>query len=302
MVIEIQRIFKSGWRGFRRQGNLTFATCLILIITVSLISVLFVSRKLLNFAITEIKAKTDISVYFKADSLEEDIFKVKEKLDNFKGVQEVEYVSSGQALEDFIKRHKDEKDLMDSLVEVGANPFLASLNIKAQNTEGYEKIAGFLVGEEFNNVIEKVDYHKRKSVIEKVFTVTSFLDAAGILVSLVLISVSLLITFNTIRLAICTQEKEIGIMRLVGASNWFIRAPYLVQGVLCATVSFAIVFLLVNLSFSFINTKLLDLFPGFQLLSFYKTDLGSIIFIQLIFSLILGIVPSLVAIRKYLEV
>lgn len=301
MIIELTRIIKAGWKSFRRQGNLSFATCLILVITISLITSLFFSRKVLNFAIAEAKAKADVSVYFSRESTEEDILKVKKQLSDFEEVEEIKYLSKEQALEDFINRHRNDKDLMDSLLEVGANPFLASLNIKAKEVSEYEKIASFLEGQEFGGLIEKVDFHKRKSVIEKIFDVTGFLDKAGIFISLSLILVSLLITFNTIRLAIYNQKKEIEIMRLVGASNWFIRGPFLIQGAICGLVSFVVAFFLMGLSFNILNAKLLGLFPGFQLLTFYKSDFSEMLFLQIISGLILGVVPSFIAIRKYLE-
>jgi len=302
MLIELQRIIKSGLQSFKRHGNLSLATCLILVITISLITFLFFSRQLLNFAIVEAKNKADISVYFNRQSSEQDILKVKQQLTGFEEITEVKYLSSEQALEDFISRHKDDKDLMDSLSEVGANPFLASLSIKAAEVAGYEKVANFLESEQFNGLIEKVDFHKRKSIIEKIFDVTNFLERAGIFISLSLISVSLLITFNTIRLAIYNQKEEIKIMRLVGASNWFIRGPFLIQGVICGIVSFLLAFLLTGLFFNFLNTKLLTIFPGFQLLSFYKAGFSEMFFLQIISGLILGIIPSLIAIRKYLEI
>ncbi|MBL7156183.1 MAG: ABC transporter permease [Candidatus Pacebacteria bacterium] len=302
MLVEIQRIFKSGWKIFTRQGNLSFATCLILIITIYLMAGLFLSGRVLNFAITEIRTKADVSVYFQQNSTQEDISALKLKLSDFEGVQNIEYVSKEQALESFIEKHKNEKDLMDSLVEVGSNPFLASLNVVAANSEGYEKVASFLNGDEFIDLIEKVDYHQRKSIIDKVFSVTEFLKGSGIIVAFALILISVLITFNTVKLAIYNQEKEIGIMRLVGASNWFIRGPFLVQGVLCGIASFVIAFALMAISSSLLSSRISGLFPGFQLLTFYKSDFYSMFFLQMFSGLILGIVPSFIAIRKYLEV
>jgi len=302
MLIEIKRIFKSGWRNFKRQGNLSFATCLILVITISLISFLFLSQKILNFAVSEIRERADISVYFKEDCSEKEIFELKEKLAEFSEVKEIEYVSSNEALENFIKRHKEEKTLMESLSEIGKNPFLASLNIKAFQVGEYEKLADFLGKDEFSNLIEKVDYHKRKSVIEKIFKITTFFEGAGIAISLTLVLLSILITFNTIRLAIYSQKEEIGIMRLVGASNWFIRGPFLVQGAICGIFAFLFSFLILSLSFYFLNPKISIFFPDFEIFNFFQSNLKNIVLIQLIWALGLGIIPSFVAIRKYLEI
>jgi len=297
-----KRILKSGWLNFRRQTNLSFAACLILVITFSLITFLFLSHKVLNFALTEIKARADISVYFREDCPEKEISELKEKLTEFVEVEEVEYVSREEALESFIERHKEEKTLMDSLAELGFNPFLASLNIRASEANSYEKLANFLEGDDFSSFIEKVDFYKRKPVIERVFRITSFVDTAGIIISLVLVFLSVLLTFNTIRLTIANQKEEISIMRLVGASNWFVRGPFLIQGLICGILSFAISFLLVGLSFYFLSNEVGAFFPGVEIFSFFKNNLRNIVLIQFACGLGLGIIPGLVAIRKYLEV
>lgn len=302
MLIEVKRILKSGWQNFKRQGNLSFATCSVLVITISLISFLFLSHRILDFTISEIRLRADISVYFRQDCSEKEIFELREKLTEFSEIQGVEYISKEEALENFIERHKEEKTLMDSLVELGSNPFLASLNIKASEADSYEKVANFLEGDDFSGLIEKVDFYKRKSIIERVFKITSFIDGAGLVVSLVLISVSILLTYNTIRLAIHSQKEEIAISRLVGASNWLVRGPFLSQGVICGALSFLISFVVVGSSFYLLNSKISFFFPGFEVLSFFKRDFQNIILIQLICALGLGIAPSFIAIRKYLEV
>jgi len=302
MLTLAKRILKSGWLNFRRQTNLSFAACLILVITVSLITFLFLSHKILNFALTEIKARADISVYFREDCPEKEISELKEKLTEFVEVEEVEYVSREEALESFIERHKEEKTLMDSLAELGFNPFLASLNIRASEANSYEKLANFLEGDDFSSFIEKVDFYKRKPVIERVFRITSFVDAAGIIISLVLVFLSVLLTFNTIRLTIANQKEEISIMRLVGASSWFVRGPFLIQGLICGILSFIISFIIVGLSFYFLSNEIDAFFPGVEIFSFFKNNLQNIVLIQFACGLGLGIIPGLVAIRKYLEV
>ena len=302
MFTIIKRILKSGWQNFKRQGNLSFATCSVLVTKISLITFLFLSHRVLDFAISEIRLRADISVYFRQDCSEKEIFELKEKLTEFSEIQEVEYISKEEALENFIERHKEEKTLMDSLIELGSNPFLASLNIKASEADSYEKVASFLEGDDFSGLIEKVDFYRRRSIIERVFKITSFIDNAGVAVSLILISVSILLTYNTIKLTIHSQKEEIAISRLVGASNWFIRGPFLSQGVICGALAFLISFMIVSSSFYFLNSKISIFFPGFEVLSFFKSDFQNIILIQLICALGLGITPSFIAIRKYLEI
>ena len=302
MLLSTQRIFKGGFQNFRRQSNLSFATCLILVMAVSLISFVFLSHKILNFAVNEIKNKADVSVYFQQECEEQEIFDLKEKLDEFETIDEVEYISKEQALEGFIERHKNEQDIMGSLQELGSNPFLASLNIRAEDTSSYQEVTQFLQGNEFENIVEKVDYYKRKPVIENVFKLTGFLDKIGILVSLILILVALLIVYNTIRLTVYSRKKEIGIARLVGASNWLVRGPFLVQGGICGGLAFILSLIIVGFSFYFLNSKISVFFTGFEIFGFFRNNFAALLLIQMFCSLSLGIIPSFIAIRKYLEI
>jgi len=302
MLLALKRIFKSGFQNFKRQANLSFATCLILVMAVCLISFVFLSHKILNFTINEIKNKADVSVYFQQNCEEQEIFDLKEKLDEFEAIDEVEYVSKEQALEDFVERHKNEQDIIGSLQELGSNPFLASLNIRAGDASSYEEVSQFLEGNEFDNLVEKVDYYKRKPVIENVFKLTGFLDKIGVIVSLILVLVAFLIVYNTIRLTVYSRKKEIGIARLIGASNWLVRGPFLVQGGICGGLSFVLSFIIVGLSFYFLNSNISTFFTGFEIFSFFRNNFGMLFLIQMFCSFALGIIPSFIAIRKYLEI
>ena len=172
MFTILKRIFESGIKNFKRQGNISFAASSVLVITISLISFLFLLHQILGFVVDDMRAKADVSVYFQQDAPEQEIFDLQDKLADFPEVKEIEYVSTAQALENFIIRHKNEDDLMESLQELGANPFLSSLNIKAIDANSYEVIVGFLESDDFKDIIKKVDFYKRKETIEKIFLET----------------------------------------------------------------------------------------------------------------------------------
>ena len=229
MFTLIKKIAKFGWQIFSRNLGPSLATIFIIFITLALITSLFLLREVSQFLIATLKEKTDISIYLKTESKEEEILGFKDEISKIPEVKNVEYISREAAYEEFIQRHKDNPLLMESLVEVG-NPFLASLNIIAGDTINYEKLINFLENSSFQNLIEKVDYHQRKPIIEMIFSITSNINRIGIVISLILAVISILVAFNTIRLAIYAQKEEIKIQRLVGASNWFIRGPFIIQG------------------------------------------------------------------------
>jgi len=302
MVTLIKRIFKSGWLSFSRDGGLAAATCLIMLIPILLITSLFLLKDVGQFLISTIQEKADISVYFKEGAPEEDILKVKEEVSEIPEVKSVKYVSKEEALESFVQRHKDDPVLMESLEEVGGNPFLAALNIRSFEASQYQAVANFFETGIFENLIEKIDYYQRKSVIDRIFALTSGMGKTGISLSIVLAIVAILVAFNTIRLAILNQKEEIKIQRLVGASNWFIRGPFLVQGAISGIFATIICLLIFTLICWFLSPKIEILFSGLNIWKYFTSNFFTIILLQLVTGIGLGVISSTIAIRKYLKV
>ena len=302
MLITFKRILKSGWLNFTRDGGIAAATIFILVMAIFLVSSIFLLKEASQFLIGAIKEKVDISVYFKENSSQDDILKLKEEISKIPEVKEVEYISKEMALQNFVEKHKDEPLLMEALKEVGPNPFLASLNIKAWEAGQYGKIVQFFENPSFENLIEKIDYYQRKPIIERLFSLTSFAQKTGILLSIILMIIATLVTFNTIRLAILNSSEEIKIQRIVGASNWFIRGPFLVQGAISGIFAILICFLIFSLICWILTPKIEILFPGLNLSNLLTKNLNFLIPIQIFTGIGLGVISSLIAIRKYLRI
>jgi cell division transport system permease protein len=302
MFTLIKRISKASWLNFRRNAGLSLTTIFILLITISLITSLFIFHKISQFLISDLEEKVDISIYFKEDSPEEDILKAKTELSKMPEVKDVEYNSREAAREKFIQKYKDNPLLMASIEEIGENPFLASLNIRAWKPDQYEALANFLENATFKNLIEKIDYYQRKPIIERLSSITSVINKAGIGISVILVLLSFLVAFNTIRLAIFSQREEISIMRLVGASNWFIRGPLLIQGIISgffATLIAILIFVLLSWGLS---PKLAIFLPDFNLQNLVFQNFWILFAIQLLTGIGIGIFSSLIAMRRYLKV
>jgi len=301
MIVSLKRIIKYGWIGFLRNRTSSIATVFILLITVSLVTSLFIFKGSSDFLIASIQEKVDISVYFNEESDEEEILSVKSEVSRIPEVKKVQYISKEEALKKFIERHKDEPLLMESLTEVG-NPFLASLNIQAWQPGQYEQISRFLENTPFNGIIDKIDYYKRKTAIEKLSLITAGINRTGIFASIIFAILAVLITFNTIRLAIYNSREEIKIQRLVGASNQFIRGPFLVQGVIAGIIATLITLLIFLPTLSFLKPKIESMMEGLDVYAFFITHLGTIILLQLVTGIALGAFSSAIAIRRYLRV
>ncbi len=302
MFTLLRRIIRSGWQSFRRDGEIAVATIFVLFLAVMLVSVLYLFRDVAHSLVENIQERIDISVYFKEDVAEADILEIKKEIFRFPEVKEVEYVSKDQALEDFIVRHEQDSILLESIEEVGRNPFLASLNIKAWDPSQYEKVSEFLKNPEFEDVIEKIDYYQRKLIIERICSLNSIISKTGMILSVILIAVAVAVTFNTIRLSIYNSRKEIKVQRLVGASNWFIRGPFIVQGIICGLLAALISLLLLTLTCKFVSTKTENFFFDLDVYSLFIKNFWTIVTIQIITGIGLGIVSSSIAIRKYLKI
>lgn len=302
MFTSFKRIIKFGWKNILRDGGLTAATIFILFLTITLATSLFFFKNISQLIINSLQEKADISVYFKPEVAEENILTLKNEISSFPEIKEVKYVSKEEALSNFKEKHKDNKILMESLEEVGGNPFLASLSIKSFQAEQYENVTKLLDNILYKDLIEKVDYYERKPIIERVFSLTSAINRAGLIFSTILGILAVLVVFNTVRLAIYNSGEEIKIQRLVGASNWFIRGPFLVQGAISGTFAALICLLFTALICWLIGTRTEFLFPGFNFFNFFLSNFWTIILIQFCTGVGLGIISSAIAVRRYLKV
>jgi len=303
MFTSLKRIVKFGFQGIWRNKGLSLQVIFIMIVAVFVLTSLFVFNELSNFLIARAQEKVNISVYFKKDVGEEEILEVKEGLSKFSnGIESVSYVSKAQAKETFIERHKNDPLYLSALEEIGDNPFLASLNIRAKDPTFYAQISSFLTAEPFGGLVEKVSYYQSEEVIKKLFALTSNIKQGGIFLSAFLVVLVFLITFNTVKLTIFSFKEEIATMKLVGASNHFIRGPFLIQGFFYGIVSILIVDIFFFAILSIMNPDLQTWLFNFNLLEYFKENFSMILIWQIVFAFFLGVVSSFFAVRKYLKV
>ncbi|MBU2564390.1 permease-like cell division protein FtsX [Patescibacteria group bacterium] len=296
-----KRIFKWGLKNFWRNGWLSTATVSIMSLTLLVITVLLMLNVVANVILEELENKIDISVYFKLDTSETDILKVKDQLEKLEEVNSITYVSQEDALVKFKERHKDNPILLQSLDELDVNPLEASLNIKAKETSQYASINQFLESVYYQEIIDKVNYMQNKDVIEKLNKIVTDVKAGGLILTLLLALIVFLVTFNAIRLAIYSSREEINIMRLVGAKNWFIRGPFLVEGVLYGVIGTVVSLLVLYPVFYFLSPKLSGFLPIEDIFGYFQDNLLAFFFLLLAVGIILGGFSSWFAVRKYLR-
>ena len=299
MFISIKRILRSGLKMFLRDRSSTGAALVVMTVVLFMISSLYVLQGMSTFLVESLQEGVDVSAYFKDSVLEEEIGDVRQQLLALEEVKEVEYVSKEEALRRFIEAYEGDDAILVPLDALGQNPLRAHLNVKAYDPGEYARIAEFLAGESFVSVIADVDFYDRAPIIEKVMLITAGIRGLVLGVIIALSAIAVLVAFNTIRLTVYNSKEEIEIMRLVGASSWFIQGPFLVQGVLVGVVS-SVAALIVLFGANFFIGSQIHSFSGFDTFSFLVSHFFLLLLLCLVVGIGLGVISSAIAIRRYL--
>ena len=303
MFKNFKRVVKFATSDFARNKGISIAAIFILVITIMLISGLFFFQGIAGYLTSQIQSKIDITAYFKSGTKESDILSAKDEIMKMSpNIKNIEYVSQDQALASFNQKHGSNQVLTKALQEVGDNPFLPSLNITTNGDPSqYAEVSNILQTSDFSNLIDTVDYSQKKDTIEKVYSITSNINLFGIILGVILIILAMLVVFNTMKLGIENSHDEIATMRIVGAGDWFVRGPFIVQGVIYGLVAFVICIFITGLSAMFLAPKMSVILPGFDIFSYFLTNLWIFVLIKLVFVIGVGVISSFIVIKKYLK-
>ncbi len=306
-IVLWKRTFLAGLRGFYRNRTVSLSSIFILTITLSIVTAFYLFRAVFDYTLEEVKEKVDVRVYFTVDATEEQVTEVRAKLLGLTDVKSVAYTSRDQALTDFKKKHEGDQLTLQALDELGTNPFGASLSVVAKDTSRYEAIAAQL-GEgsgllgDTKNVVDKVNYYQIKESIDKLNNIIGWTNTVGFWLSIVFVLMSCMIVYNTIRLAIFVYRDEIAVMKLVGASNMFIRGPFIVESVLYSLAATTITLVMFFPATIWVTKKTVFFFEGMNIHMFYTSHFFALAATLLIFGSLLTVISSLLAVRKYLKV
>ena len=300
-LTNFERIIKNGFVGFWRNGLVSVATILVMVLALFMVGSLLMFDVLLTSTLANIQKKVDVSVYFKTEAPEDEILKIKNLLTDMPEIDSVEYVSRDEALRVFKERHAGNALISSALDELGDNPLGAALKIRAKNPSQYEAIAAFLEQGNFDS-IDKINYRQNKLVFDRLASVLNISSKVGVGVSVVLGFIAFLVAFNTIRLAIFTSRDEIGIMKLVGASNWFVRGPFLVEGVIHGVFATLLTLLIFWPLTLWIGPKAQAFLGSLNIFEYYISNFFQFFFVLLLAGIVLGVFSSFVATRRYLKI
>jgi cell division transport system permease protein len=267
-------------------------------------SLIFVQASL-SASLNEIKDKVDVTIYFVPGAEEVSILKVEDSLKKLPEIKTISYTSAIEALSNFKDKHSNDYLTLQALDELNDNPLGASLNIKANDPSQYESISKYFESDTALSkgaltIIDKIDYSQNKLIIDRLTSIITGAKSLGFAVSIVLMIISIMITFNTIRLIIFMSKDEIAVMRLVGAGTKYVQGPFIVSGILvgvCAALLTILIFIPVSI---WLGNNMTD-FIGINLYQYYKTNFLQLFIIMLGSGIVLGSISSFFAISRYLR-
>lgn len=302
----IKRVFVNGAKNFARSGSVTFATVLIMTVTLAIIGLLIFLSAILGNTLSAIKDKVDVNVYFVTTASEGDIISLQNRIAELPEVERVSYTTREEALAAFRARHASDELTLQALEELGDNPLGASLSIKAKDPTEYQGIVTYLsdnppVSASGSTIIDRVNYFQNKVVIDRLTGAIHATEQAGAAIVILFALASAVIAFATVRLAIYTARDEIAVMRLMGASNGYIRGPFIVAGIIAGVLASIIVLLLFYPISWYAGAALSDWLGGFNLFTYYTGNFALFFFILAGSGFVLGGVASWFAVRKYLR-
>lgn len=303
--INLKRIFKTGFVQFWRNGVVSLSAVLVMIITLFVIGLVIFTSALLTRSLTAIEDKVDINVYFTTAATEPEVMKIKQAIETLPEVATVTYVSPDEALTTFRERHKNDEKTLEALQELDSNPLGAVLNVKAKEASQYEGVAQFL-DQNYpttidGSIIERVNYFQNKQAIDKLGQIIDAGEQIGAIITGLFIVISIVITLNTIRLAMYISKDEIHVMTLVGASKRYITGPFLVTGAMYGIVA-SIITLILFWPFTYWLGPITErFFVDINIFQYYVSSFGQMFLLLVGAGIVIGSISSFFAIKRYLK-
>lgn len=303
MFLSFLRILKFSLQDISRNVWLSIVTVTIIVLSMLSINTLILLRVISDNAVTAIKEKIDLSLYLKPDSPESEIFELKNKITAMERVSLVKYTSKQEALDFFRDKNKNNPEILQAILELGKNPLSPSLVIIPKNVDMIPDLIEELRAID-SNIIESRDFSDNRVLLEKINTITNRISDVGFFIILVFIITSLLVVYNSIKVAVYTQKREIEIMRLVGASNSFIYLPFLFSAVIYTLIATLI---MISVSFPLLGIlqPYLEVFfvdYNINMISYFVDNVWTIFGWQFIGISIVNVIASYLAVNKYAKV
>lgn len=303
MLISLMRALKFSLQDISRNIWLSIVTITILFLTMFSINTLILTRAISASAVDAIKEKIDLSLYIKSEASETEILDLQHKISSMERVKSVRYISKQEALDFFRDKNKDNPEILQALLELGKNPLSPSLVIVPQDANMVSDLIEELKAID-NNIIESRDFADNKLILEKIDSITKKVNDIALFIIIIFIVTSLLVIYNSIKVAVYTHKREVEIMRLVGASNFFIYAPFLMSSFVYTLVALvlmiAVTFPLLSILQPYLEIFFVDY--NINIIKYFVNNFGMIFGIQFLAISAINVLASYLAVRKYAKV
>lgn len=303
-MIQLVRIMKTGFRNFFRNLWLSTAATAVMTITLTIILFSYIATSALTSTIQQVVEKIDISVYLKDTVTPAQVNNMKAKLEATPNVESIKFISKNDALVIYQEQNKNNKELLKAVTKED-NPLPQSLAIKAEDSTKIDPIIAVVNKAEFKAYLQEKDpvsyTGERKKTIDRIVGATNFIKQVGLLASGLFIVISTLIIFNTIRMAIFTRREEIEIMQLVGATNWFIRGPFVFEAALYGIIA---TFIAVALCYGAVlgaGPKISSYVETQTIVDIFRNSPFLIVGAELLIGVAIGALSSLLAMSRYMK-
>jgi len=278
-------------------------TIIILILALFTVNMLLVVSVVGETAVGAVHDKIDINLYLKTDAKEEEILALKAKISELSEVKEVTYVSKEAALKNFTEKHKENQEILGALRELNINPLTPTMVIKPVNLDVFDNLINKLNAYD-SEIIESRNFTNYKTLLGKINNITKKVTDAGLMLSSIFVFITMLVIYNSVRVAIYTHRRQISIMKLVGASNYFIQMPYLVSSIIYTLFGVLAIMVIFYPFLSLLQPYLETFFVGYNinLITYFYGNAFNIFGLQFLAAALINIVASLIAVRKYSRV
>lgn len=289
-------LIKEGYENLKKHGSKTFSTMLIICATMLVLGIFIVLFTNVNKNVETVKVEQGIQAFIEDTATESDIEYIKDAIQKIEGVGEIQYIDKDMAYEDAKNVFKDQEYFLEGLDKVQIFP--ASYVVKFADIEQANNI---------KTAIEKIDgIYKVKynsSTINAVISISRIANIFLLGIGAVLLVVSIFIISNTIKLAVYSNKREIFIMRYIGATNKFIKKPFIIEGAIMGIVSALISFMLISIAYVVIYARIPKVGSSLGVFGFipYTKLWLPILVIYVVLGLFIGILGSSISIKKYLK-
>ncbi len=257
-----QRAIQNATRNYLRNFWLTLATVFMLVLALLVMNAIITLHFLSSEAINYLQGHVAVSVYLKPETAPDDVGNLKAALKNLPYVTDVTLLSKDEALQRFKSLHQNNPVLLQSLQELDYNPLGDSLEIKTGTIADYTPLLAFIQQPQYQKNIADKDFRNYQELVGRLQNFADHFRSGGLTVFGFFLLISILVIFNTVRITMYARREEIGIMKLVGATNFFIRLPFLLETVLQTLTAMIIQLTILAIGFHFFKPFWLELFGG----------------------------------------